>query len=257
MFNTCTLAETYTDIFNIRGLHYHQAMLDYPEARREEFEHAIRIADLEDGQVVCDVPSGGCYLSNFIYKSVKLFSVETSVEFVQRSQPHANNTSLLCEDISAIPLIAGTVDRVISLAGSHHLPSKPAFYREAHRLLSEKGIFCLADVRAGSGVADFLNIFVDRHNSMGHNGDFLTSATQQELEAAGFQVVGAAPICYHWHFESVDAMTRFCTLLFGLDQADPAQVLDGITTYLGYTESPQGCLMNWELYFFKAVKVKR
>jgi cyclopropane fatty-acyl-phospholipid synthase-like methyltransferase len=246
--------KTYTDIFNLRGMQYHQAMVEYPDARREEFEHAIHVAKLEDGNVVCDVPSGGCYLKNFVRKSVKLLSIETSVEFIKQSGEQENNTPLLCQDVSNISLLSETIDRVISLAGSHHLPSKPTFYQEVHRLLRQNGIFCLADVREGSGVAEFLNIFVDQYNSMGHQGEFLNQTTQAELEAVGFQVTDAEPIQYYWRFSHVDHMIRYCKLLFGVDQATDAQILDGITTYLGYSDTAQGCLMNWELYFFQGVK---
>ncbi|MBD2464469.1 methyltransferase domain-containing protein [Oscillatoria sp. FACHB-1407] len=246
--------ETYTDIFNLRGMQYHQAIVEYPDARREEFEHTIQAAQLEDGHVVCDVPSGGCYLKQFIRKSVKLFSVETSSAFVKQSQAQENNIPLLCEDVSHIPLISGTIDRAISLAGSHHLPSKPALYQEVHRLLKPNGIFCLADVREGSGVAEFLNIFVDHHNSAGHKGEFLNSATQAELEAVGFHVTYAEPIRYYWRFSQIDDMIRYCKLLFGIDQATDAQILDGIGYYLGFSANSQECLMNWELYFFQGMK---
>lgn len=246
--------QSYTDIFNLRGMQYHQAMVEYPDARREEFEQAICIANLEDGNLVCDVPSGGCYLNNFIDKSVKLFSVETSVEFIKQSEQQENNISLLCEDVTNISLLSETIDRAISLAGSHHLSSKPAFYQEIYRLLRQNGIFCLADVREGSGVAGFLNTFLDQHNSMGHKGEFLNQATQQELETVGFQVTYAEPIRYHWRFNHIDDMIRYCKLLFGIDQATDTQILDGINTYLGYSNTAQGCLMNWELYFFQGVK---
>ncbi|MDX2211979.1 MAG: class I SAM-dependent methyltransferase [Oculatellaceae cyanobacterium bins.114] len=246
--------ETYTDIFNLRGIQYHQAMVEYPNARREEFENAIHIAKLEDGNVVCDVPSGGCYLKNFVHKSVKLFSVETSSEFIKQSKKQENNIPLLCQDVSNISLMSESIDRVISLAGSHHLPSKPNFYQEVHRLLKQDGIFCLADVREGSGVAGFLNIFVDQHNSMGHKGEFLNQTTQRELEGVGFQVAYAEPIQYHWRFSHINDMVRYCKLLFGIDQATDAQILEGINTYLGYTATAQECWMNWELYFFQAVK---
>ncbi|MBD2579636.1 class I SAM-dependent methyltransferase [Oscillatoria sp. FACHB-1406] len=244
----------YKDIFNARGIDYHQAMMEYPLARQLEFKNIISISDLEDNQTVGDLPSGGCYLNNFVKKKVKTISVETSVEFARNAKESENNLTITCEDISKIPLLSETLDRAISLAGSHHLPSQPAFYREVHRLLKPGGLFCLADVREGSGVDGFLNVFVDRYNSMGHQGEFLNQNTTIELEAAGFEILYASPIPYTWNFNSVEEMAYFCKRLFYIDRATEQQVIEAIEQYLGYQVSENQCRMNWELFFFKALK---
>lgn len=247
--------KSYTDIFNARGLAYHQAMMDFPQARAEEFKYAIRLANLQQNNVVCDVPSGGCYLEKFIQTPVKLISIETSAEFLRYSSQQSNNTSILCADVSHIPLTSGSIDRAISVAGVHHLPNKEAFYRDIYRVLKQDGIFCLADVCKGSKVDSFLNQFVDQHNSLGHRGNFLDIQTAEVLGAAGFKVTFMEAIAYHWKFASPEAMGNFCKLLFGLDKANIAQVVAGIQKYLGFEVLGDECLMNWELYFFKAVKV--
>jgi cyclopropane fatty-acyl-phospholipid synthase-like methyltransferase len=253
MFETFTL-ESYTDIFNQRGQLYHQAMLDYPDARRAEFTHALDLLDLQPGQVLCDVPSGGCYISRFIDLPVKLISVETSEEFIRHAAPTEDNVTLICEDVTQIPLTTATVDRIVSLAGLHHVAHQADFYREAYRLLKPQGILAVADVRAGSGVDGFLNGFVNQYNSMGHRGEFLGPHTVDELQTAGFEVVDARPRQYTWTFQSPAAMVRCCQLLFGIDRADADTTLAGIRRHLGYTMVGDRCCMNWELYFFKAIK---
>ena len=244
----------YQDIFDRRGGMYHQAMMKYPLARQQEFEQVIQLSDLQDDQIICDVPSGGCYLKNFIQQKVKLFSVETSEQFLRCSQPSEENNTLLCQDLGHISLMDETIDRAISLAGSHHLENRPAFYQDVRRILKPGGIFCLADVCKGSGVDGFLNTFVDQHNSMGHEGDFLDDTTQLELRQAGFDVPLSQVMAYHWHFQTIAAMVDGCRLLFGIDQASHDQILGAISDYLGYQATHEGCLMNWELYFFQAVK---
>ncbi|NES04074.1 MAG: hypothetical protein F6K22_15285 [Okeania sp. SIO2F4] len=84
--------KSYKDIFNQRGVYYHQAMVKYPLARAEEFNNIIRLSDLQNNQIICDVPSGGCYISNFIQQNLKIISIETSSEFIKDSQNTANNT---------------------------------------------------------------------------------------------------------------------------------------------------------------------
>ncbi len=246
--------DTYQEVFNQRGGMYHQAMLKYPLARKSEFDHAIRLAKLEADQLLCDIPSGGCYLGDFIKCNLKLFSIETSTEFMRCAQSQAAETSFICEDLGHLSLLSNTIDRVISLAGSHHLTDKHRFYKEVHRILKPKGLFCLADVRKGSGVAAFLNTFVDQHSSMGHQGDFLTEATVETLASAGFEVVSHEPIMFCWEFNSLIEMTDCCRLLFGIDKATEAEILKGIQQYLGYEVVDEQCYLNWELYFFQALK---
>ena len=243
--------ESYKDIFNQRGSAYHQGMLKYPLARYEEFKQIIQLAEIKDGNIICDIPSGGCYLSNFIDRKVKIFSVETSSQFIKYTQTSENNRVLVCEDLADIPLPQASVDRIISLAGLHHLSDKFAFYQEAYRLLKPGGLFCIADAFHDSKVAKFLNIFVNRHNSMGHQGEFLNSHTARELEAANFQVIYNSPISYFWQFNSPQAMTKYCQLLFAMDRADELKIIEGIKTYLGYQIKEEKCYMNWELHFIK------
>ena len=49
-------------------------------------------------------------------------------------------------------------------------------------------------------------------------------------------------------------MCRYITLLFGLDLAQPEDVLQGIEEYLGYQAGDGVYQMNWGLSFMKGVK---
>jgi SAM-dependent methyltransferase len=246
--------ESYKDIFNQRGAAYHQAMMRYPLARIEEFQQIIKLAELQDGHMIFDIPSGGCYINNFIDRTVKIISVETSKEFIKDVQSPENNTVLVCDSIADIPLLQESADRIISLAGLHHVSDKPAFYQEVYRLLKKGGLFCIADAFQDAKVAQFLDIFVDQNNSMGHQGEYLNAQTLQELAAANFQVVYNSSIQYSWRFDSPQEMAEYCQLLFGIDRADPPQIIAGIDTYLGYQMQGEKCYMNWELHFLKCIK---
>lgn len=246
--------ETYKGIFDERAQTYHQAMQDCPFAREKEFFNVIELADLKDGDVVCDIPAGGCYLSHFLKEKVKLISVETSIEFVKYGKGTPFHQRLLCQDISCIPLRSNCIDKIISLAGLHHLKAKVSFYREVHRLLKRGGVFSVADVRKNSPPARFLNIFVHENNYMGHRGDFIDQDTKEELELAGFRVEYAKPVGFFWKFDSRQTMTKFYKQLFGIDLANHEQVFDGIKNYLGYEQQNGSFCANWELCYFKAVK---
>lgn len=239
--------DTYQEIFNERGAMYHQAMVDYPQARREEFRAALARLDLRPGLRLADIPSGGCYINPFLPLPVEIISVETSVEFIKRARRWANCLPVLCDDLANLPIETGTVDRCLSLAGSHHLKSKPAFFREVSRVLRAKGQFCLAGVQEGSGVARFLNGFVHEHSRLGHRGEFLDDRTLDELEVAGLRVSQDEVVSYLWHYPSTVDLARGCRLLFGIDQATDAEILDAVTTHLGL----EGTSFRWELRFIQ------
>jgi SAM-dependent methyltransferase len=243
--------EAYKDIFNLRGNYYHQAMEKYPFARKEEFKHVIDLADIADNNVVCDVPSGGGYLNQFIHQSVSIISVETSSEFMS----FCNHTKkILCDSITNIPLASSSIDRIISLAALHHVSDKKLFYRESSRLLVPDGILCIADVMEETGVAKFLNIFVDKYNSMGHYGEFFDKTSKKDLLSCDFDVLYSSPIDFVWEFDSSEDMVEFCRLLFYINLGSNEQILEAIEEYLGYQIINNRYFMNWELYFIKARK---
>ncbi len=244
---------TYEDIFEQRGRSYHDAMTRYPSARDEEFRHVLDMADVQPGDVVCDIPSGGGYLAQFVGRSVSVFHVETSRVFTDLCRDNGIPDALLGR-FDAIPLNTASMDKAISLAALHHVEEKDRFFREAHRVLRENGTLVIADVRAGSAVSEFLDGFVGTHNSMGHRGYYIHPGTAAHIERCHFAVVESIAIPFRWHFESPEAMGLFCRLLFGIDRANTEQVIDGLRRHVGYSIDPEGCHLNWELLFIKASK---
>jgi cyclopropane fatty-acyl-phospholipid synthase-like methyltransferase len=245
--------EAYRDIFQKRGHLYHQAMTLYPQARTEEFHHVVRVAGMKDGDIVCDVPSGGGYLRNFVDRTVSFLHIETSAVFADLCRVNGASNVLLAT-LEDIPIETGSVDKVISLAALHHVDERELFFAEAYRILRQGGTFTVADVQAQSAVSKFLDGFVNEHNTMGHQGNYIHAKTQEEFAQSGFTIMEASLIPFHWKFVSHKAMAKFCQMLFGIDKADSAQVVEGIRKHLGYFVEGNACRMNWELLFMKAKK---
>ena len=245
--------DPYEEIFEKRGHLYHKGMTLYPQARREEFNNIIKLAQIRHGDIICDIPSGGGYLKNCINTRVKIASIETSRAFAKLCK--ANTVSdVILTNLDSIPIQTNSVDRVISLAGLHHIEDKLSFYRESHRILKSKGALCIADAWQGGMVSMFLDVFVNEHNSMGHRGAYLNENTQSELERCGFDVNYSSAIKYYWRFDSLDDTVTYFQLLFGIDKASHDRILDGITQYLGYALINKDYCLNWELTFCKAIK---
>ena len=258
---------SYDDIFEQRGLQYHRAMRSQPHARQAEFETLLAIADLHPHLTIADIPSGGGYLQTALPIPAQLIQIETCPAFVQANSTSKQTdssitatttsptaTTLLCRDLHHIPLPTDHLDRILSLAGLHHIADRATIYVEFHRLLKHHGLCCIGEVAQGSGVAGFLNEFVDRHSSLGHRGLFFEEAERTLLEQAGFQIVSDRTISYPWQFPSQLAMVQFCRDLFGIDRASDAELLEGIQHYLGHSIRGDRHQLQWQLRFIKAQK---
>lgn len=244
------MLESYEEIFAQRGQLYHQAMTRYPRAREEEFRQIITFANLHRDAVVCDIPAGAGYLGWFEPPGT-IVHVETSAVFAGLCRNAGREVVL--GHTAAIPLRSHSMDRVVSIAALHHVADKAGFYREAHRVLRGGGALCIADVRRHSPVASFLEEFVHAHSSRGHRGTYLDEHAAGELSQLGFTVTHAAPVSYHWRFDSRDDLVTFFQLLFGIDRAGPAEVQQGLLP-LGCEMSASQWTVNWELLFVKAIK---
>ena len=247
------LFDSYSEIFEERGQLYHQAMVEQPRARDQEFENIVASARLAAGQRVCDTPSGGGYLGAYAPSGVRLVSLETSSVFAHLARGNAAPDPLLAT-LERLPFRDACLDRVVSAAALHHVAEKDAFHREAARVLVPGGALCVADVPAGSAVSEFLDVFVDGHSRMGHAGMYLGEGYERLLEDAGLRVEQAEPIPFVWTFDAPESMARFAQLLFGVDRASLDEVRDGIERHVGWERVPGGCEMQWELAFYRAVK---
>jgi SAM-dependent methyltransferase len=244
---------TYREIFASRGDRYHRAMTLYPEARREEFRLVSQLAQVEHGQIVCDLPSGGGYLNAFLPPTAKVIHVETSEVFATLCRLNGRSNVLLSA-LDRLPFQPSSVDRVISLAALHHVDDKSSLFRESYRILRRGGMLCIADVWAGSSVADFLDGFVNDYNSMGHKGAYIDAGTAAQLHQAGFTIARHSMARFPWKFESIATMTRFVQLLFGVDRATEPEIIHFADKHLGFWPGRNRAYVTWELCLIQAVK---
>lgn len=112
----------------------------------------------------------------------------------------------------------------------------------------------LADVARQSRTAGFLDEFVGKHNTTGHQGQYFDDETPQLLAHCGFDVYEDDSESYAWVFANEERMIDYCRLLFGLDDVSSGCIKAGIEEYLGYRELNGSCLMNWQLRFILAGK---
>lgn len=231
----------YEEIFQERGNAYHQAMRRWPAARCDDFRLPLQWLALRPGERLIDVPAGGGYLRRYIPDSCGWFGHEPCASF-------HDSTAALDQRLLPLPWHDGFAHAAISIAGVHHLEDKQPLFGELARALMPGGRLVLADVHQDSAVARFLDDFVGRHNSTGHQGSYLDAGTSVQLGRAGFTVLRAEHLQYCWRFADHADMGRFCRMLFAMEGITDAEVAEAIGQHLGTVECDYGIGMKWELY---------
>lgn len=220
----------YNEIFDIRGRMYHQAMMMYPDARKEEFIIPLSEFSLTPGFRLIDLPSGGGYIQRYLPDNVLLYCLESSEAFASFCREQELDVSLFTACI--LPLNDNCADGLISIAGLHHVNNKLPLFREMNRVICSGGNICIADVEQGSVVAGFLDDVVDRYSRTGHQGDFFNGNTAEELAAAGFRNISSNTLHYTWSFPDMSGLLKYFYLLFGLEKASLQDIEEGIKQYL-------------------------
>lgn len=246
--------QLYEEIFLHRGHDYNMAMIQMPHVRNNEFNAIIDIikpyCQNNNNIILVDIPSGGSYLKSYLPTNINYIGLEVT----QFTSMQSSQITLW----SNLPFNENSVDIVVCMTALHHLDEKGRllFYGEVLRILKPNGIFIIADVILGSFVDKFLNIFVDKFNSMGHKGIFFNNNDIIKLQKKGFNKVNSVVKSYPWTFKTIEEMVNFVKLLFGLDLASNKDIEDNIGNYLDIKVNSTCVTFEWELMFIVANKGK-
>jgi ubiquinone/menaquinone biosynthesis C-methylase UbiE len=233
----------YQKIFEKRANEYHWAMQKYPDVRSYEFESLIGSTNFSNIKKVLDIPSGGGYLKKYLPKNIELISADFSEGFTNQEIQLVNPTQFSYCDNS--------FDLVLSLSGLHHLNDVPKFVNECLRVLKENGSFIFSDVKKDTAVDFFLNEFVNKYNSLGHNGMFFTENSFNDFPLLQQKIVRTQYNQYPFVFKDKSEMICFFSHFFGLDKANENIIYDGICDILGITTTENNLEVNWGLIQFE------
>lgn len=236
----------YSELFDQRGGSYDIAMQTFPRARDQEFLQVVERMSLTSGMSVADVPAGGGYLQNYLCDGIELKQHEPCSSFTDHvPQVH----SAVSEGrLLPLPWENSSIDVFTSIAGMHHEEDKFALFREALRVTRPGGQLVVSDVAEGSAVAQFLDDYVGQYNSTGHDGIFLNDGTIADIKAAGWQVMAAEIVDFHWVFATKQDMAVFCHTLFDIRDKEYQRTIDEIERRLGVHLNADGTIgMHWSL----------
>lgn len=242
----------YANIFNQRGLDYHKAMLMLPRSRDNEFLNIANQVEYLSEMTIIDMPSGGNYLKAFLPKNVKVIPLETSSVF-------ANIGDTQICDWSHFPFENNTIDVVFCCAAMHHVSSddRIKFQQEVTRVLKTGGKLVVADVQKDSKMDTFLNGFVDKQNSMGHQGVFLDANFTKEFASENLIVLKDSIIDFPWILSTdVKMSMKYVQLLFGLDKASNKQIENYLKENLNLKLNSDNKLqIDWQLRYITFEKI--
>jgi arsenite methyltransferase len=155
------------------------------------------VANLDQGQVVLDLGSGGgedAFISaSRVGPSGQVFGVDMTdemLELARRNQREAGlqNVEFLKGTIEQVPLPNESVDVVISNCVINLSGDKPAVFREAARVLRPGGRFAVSDIVADPGMDEATR--ADMAQWTGCIAGALTEEEfRNELGAAGFEEI--------------------------------------------------------------------
>jgi SAM-dependent methyltransferase len=236
--------DTYAEIFEQRAGEYHHAMKLSPQARAGEFHAVLQPIRHASSGTICDMPSGGGYLADYLWEGMDYLAIDPANDFLVECPMPLRR---VVAEITNVPLADGCVDYVVSLAGLHHEPSLPKAFGEMRRLHRTGGRAVLADVAIDTAPARFLNGFVAEKCPLGHDGRFLDGRTSQALEEAGFTVADDRLLEVPWLFECFDEAGEFGRYLFGMTAISSAEVVEAMTRDIGFEIKDRRPQLRWTL----------
>jgi ubiquinone/menaquinone biosynthesis C-methylase UbiE len=132
----------------------------FDDPARDEWQMPGRIIDalgLTAGQVVADIGSGTGYFTVRLAKATarpKVYAVDiepTMVEYVRQRAAKEGLTQVVAVRASATsPNLPEPVDVVLIVDTYHHIPNRPAYFREIRKSMKPSGRLAIIDFRKGA-----------------------------------------------------------------------------------------------------------
>jgi ubiquinone/menaquinone biosynthesis C-methylase UbiE len=246
-----------TEEFNQeRTKRYHLAMGKCPNARISELKELDldRILKKENLSIL-DLGAGDGFLTRHLLKifpKATIYALDSSESMLSKNI----KINSINSDSHKIPLKESSIDLVISLATFHHVDKKDKTFKEINRILTQDGLFVIADVLDKTKTQEFFDTIVRKYCITGHNLSFLNKKKVEELAKNSKLLLKSSKLKNTpWKFDSRDDMALFVKNLLGLDIS-----IDYLLKFL-YENFPikissNEIYLNWQLGYHVFQKTK-
>jgi hypothetical protein len=234
--------DTYDDYFRIG--------FTCPKVRINEFMCLREMAKREFEKIL-EFPADGMML-NVLYPEAHIDRADLmEADFSSYANPP------MITDFSFSNIEHNSYEAIMSITPMHHSSciDQINYLNAAYKCLKNNGILVLGEVFKDSKVAKFLDGFVNTYSYNGHKGNYPSKALKEEIEKAGFSDVEVKVKKCPWVFQDEDQMVIFVTKILGLKQLNRTFLLSNLETGLGIYEHKNKIYLDWELIYFKGLKV--
>ncbi|MFH1521603.1 MAG: methyltransferase domain-containing protein [archaeon] len=246
-----------------RAKRYSKAMRDYPDARMSELKN-LNLNEFanKDNLTILDLGAGDGYLTNYLaekFPRAKIYAVDNSEAMLSSANKQTNVIHINSESDN-IPLESSSVDLVVSLATFHHINKKAETLKEIQRILSEDGLFVIADVLDKTKTQEFFDRIVQKHCITGHDFPFLNEEQVRGLVNSNNLTYESSKLKNTpWKFKTKEDMTNFIKNLLGLEITE-ADLLKILVEHFSISIEADGVYLGWQLGYHairKSVPTKR
>jgi SAM-dependent methyltransferase len=212
------------EYFKDRSSSYLKAIELYPNILNNENYNINRIINPKHNEIILNMSASDLKITNTPDLSLTLYNCEIIKSF---------SDMYIYIGISNFPFIDSFFDKIVINPVLHHISDceRKQLYSEIYRVLKPGGKFFLIDVLKETPQELFLNGFVNKYNSFGHNGVFFDENDKKCL-LNFFESVELTRLEYNWEFSSLTEMNDFTKLFFYLDKLEDKFIYPEIYEYL-------------------------
>jgi ubiquinone/menaquinone biosynthesis C-methylase UbiE len=207
-----------------RSINYARAMREQKDVRLSELKNFMLKKEIKKKKMaIVDFGAGSGYLTNYLsklYPDAIVYAMDLSKEMLSQINSKSNIRPIP-QNGSKMPFDDNSIDLVISLATFHHIEKKKEVFKEIERVLSDGGLFIIADVLDKTNVQRFFDSVVCKYCIDGHSFPFLTKREIERLVVSSdLEHVSSKLKDTPWQFRSRSDMLNFLKTLFSLKLSD-------------------------------------
>ncbi len=249
LYHHCRVMKT-VEYNRERARRYSKAMKEYPNARMSELKNLnLDVLIKKTTLTILDLGAGDGYLTNYLsekFPQAKIYAVDNSKSMLLNINKKENVIYINAESDN-FPIEDNSIDLVVSLATFHHIDKKQETFKEIQRILSENGLFIIADVLDKTKTQEFFDTVVKKHCITGHDFPFLNSEQVRDLAQLNNLIYETSDLKdAPWKFKTKEDMANFIKNLLGLNIAE-MDLLKILFEHFPISIETDEIILKWQL----------